>query len=185
MSPSVDLSQAFTRLEGRDIALRPFVASDIGEHYIGWLNDPQVVRFSNQRLRQHDRASSERYLASFHGTDNLFAAIVRKTDGALLGTMTAYVARHHGTVDVGLMVGERSAWGQGIGQDAWNTLCEWLLGPQAGLRKLTAGAARPNTAMLRIMERFGMQLEAVRREQEIIEGQAVDLLYYARFADHD
>ncbi len=185
MSSSADLSQAFTRLEGRNIALRPFAASDIGEYYISWLNDPQVVRYSNQRFRQHDRTSSQAYLASFQGSDNLFAAIERKTDGTLIGTMTAYVARHHGTVDVGLMVGERSVWGQGIGQDAWNTLCEWLLRPQSGLRKLTAGAARPNTAMLRIMERSGMQLEAVRREQEIIDGEAVDLLYYARFANHD
>ena len=98
--------------------------------------------------------------------------------------MTAYIARPHGTVDVGLMVGERSVWGKGIGQDAWDILCNWLLGPDVGLRKLTAGTARPNVAMVRIMERSGMQIEAVRREQEIIEGEAVDLVYYARFSRH-
>ncbi len=176
------LPPPLTHLEGRKVSLRPFAASDIGEHYIGWLNNAQVVRFSNQRFRRHDWDSSERYLASFAGSDNLFVAIEDKSNGRLLGTMTAYVSRAHGTVDVGLMVGEPSAWGQGIGQDAWNTLCTWLLSEQVGLRKLTAGAARPNTAMLRIMERFGMELEAVRRGQEVIEGQAVDLLYYARFA---
>lgn len=184
MSGLLLLLSPLLRLEGQKVCLRPFAMGDIGENYIGWLNDPQVVRYSNQRLHRHDRASSERYLASFSGTDNLFIAITDKADHRLLGTMTAYVARAHGTADVGLMVGERSVWGQGIGQDAWNTLCGWLL-EQAGLRKLTAGAARPNAAMVRIMERFGMQLEAVRREQELIEGQPVDLLYYARFAEHD
>jgi len=184
MSVLPKLQLALATLEGRRVRLRSFSPNDIGTQYISWLNDPQVVRYSNQRFRRHDRTSSEQYLATFVGGDNLFVAIEDKICGSLLGTMTAYVARHHGTVDVGLMVGERSAWGQGIGQEAWNLLCNWLLGPEVGLRKLTAGAARPNVGMVRIMERSGMQLEAVRSQQEIIEGVAVDLVYYARFADH-
>lgn len=182
MMLDLKLPPALYLLEGQKVRLRPFTAADISASYITWLNDPQVVRYSNQRFRSHNQISSEQYLRSFVGTDNLFVAITDRDKDQLLGTMTAYVARPHATVDVGLMVGERSAWGQGIGQDAWNTLCGWLLGPEVGLRKLTAGAARPNVAMLRIMERFGMQFEAVKCEQEIIEGETVDLLYYSSFA---
>lgn len=171
-------------LEGAKVRLRAFTEADITDRYIGWLNDPEVVRFSNQRFRRHDWDTSVRYLQGFVETDNLFVAITGKENGQLLGTMTAYVARPHGSVDVGLMLGERQAWGKGIGQDAWNTLCDWLLSAEVGLRKLTAGAARPNLAMVRIMERYRMELEAVRRSQEIIEGKPVDLLYYARFAPH-
>lgn len=171
-------------MEGQIIRLRPFAETDIGARYLSWLNDPQVVRYSNQRFRRHDLASSLRYLEGFAGTDNLFVAVVDKVSGSMLGTMTAYVARHHGTADIGLMIGERDAWGKGIGQDAWNTLCDWLAGPEVALRKLTAGAASPNVAMVRIMERSGMQLEAVRPKQEIIDGEAVDLLYYGRFSRH-
>lgn len=184
MSQASNLPPALSALEGQKVRLRPFSAADIGASYLAWLNDPEVVRYSNQRFRWHDKASSEQYLASFAGSDNLFVAIEDKASSQLLGTMTAYASRHHGTVDVGLMVGERSAWGRGFGQDAWNTLCNWLLGAEVGLRKLTAGAARPNVAMVRIMERSGMQLEAVRHAQEIIAGEPVDLVYYARFASH-
>ena len=46
---------------------------------------------------------------------------------------------------------------------------------------MTAGTLACNLGMRRLMERSGMQLEAVRREQEIVEGRAEDLLYYARF----
>ena len=182
MSQVWTLPPTLSVLEGRKVRLRQFGVVDISDSYLDWLNDPEVVRYSNQRLRKHDKASSEQYLASFADTNNLFVAIEDKVSSQLLGTMTAYVSSHHGTVDVGLMVGERSAWGCGFGQDAWNTLCNWLLGAEVGLRKLTAGAARPNVAMVRIMERSGMQLEAVRRAQEIIEGEPVDLVYYARFA---
>ncbi|MCC6247256.1 MAG: hypothetical protein IT499_05810, partial [Rubrivivax sp.] len=36
-------------LRGRRVRLRPFTAADITDAYIGWLNDPEVVRYSNQR----------------------------------------------------------------------------------------------------------------------------------------
>ena len=178
------LFSASPSLVGDKVRLRPFMISDISDRYIAWLNDPQVVRYSNQRFRKHDQFSCENYFNSFSETDNFFVAITEKKNDLLLGTMTAYVASSHGTVDVGIMVGERSAWHQGVGQDAWNTMCNWLISAEVGFRKLTAGTARPNVGMVRIMERFGMELEAVRSKQEIIEDAAVDILYYARFA-HD
>jgi len=54
---------------------------------------------------------------------------------------------------------------------------------EVGIRKVTGGTARPNRAMVRIMEQSGMELEAARARQELIDGQPVDLLYYSLFAD--
>ena len=54
---------------------------------------------------------------------------------------------------------------------------------EEGMRKVTGGTARPNRAMIRIMEQSGMKLEAVRSRQELIDGQPVDLLYYSRFVE--
>lgn len=167
-------------LTGKLVQLRPFTSEDISEAYLGWLNDPQVTRFSNQRFRRHDRTSSLAYLASFEGTDNLYMSMRRLTDDSAIGTMTAYLSRHHGTVDVGIMVGDRRAWGKGYGQDGWNVMLDWLAGLE-NIRKITAGTAAPNIGMQRLMERSGMTLEARRIGQEIIEGKPEDILYYARF----
>lgn len=167
-------------LEDEKVLLRSFTASDINDTYIGWLNDPDVVRFSNQRFLKHDQGTSSRYLASFEGTDNLFISVRRLPDDNPIGTMTAYFSRHHGTVDVGILIGDKSVWGMGYGQDAWNTLTNWLLA-RDGIRKLTAGTLACNHGMIKLMERSGMHHEATRKEQEIVEGQAVDILYYAKF----
>lgn len=168
-------------LRGGTVTLRPFSASDIDDSYIGWLNDPDVVRFSNQRFLVHNRESCLHYLASFGGTKNLFMSARRLSDDSLVGTLSAYVSSHHGTVDVGIMIGDKSVWGLGYGQDAWNTLTTWLLG-RADIRKLTAGTLECNYGMIKLMERSGMKLEAVRKAQEIVEGQPVDMLHYAKFA---
>lgn len=169
-------------LSGNKVLLKPFSASDINDVYIGWLNDPNVVRFSNQRFLRHDRESCLRYQASFEGTENLFVSVRRLSDDSPIGTLTAYVARSHGTVDVGIMIGDKSVWGQGYGQDAWNTLTNWLLGRE-DIRKLTAGTLACNFGMIRLMERSGMSLEAVRKAQELVEGRPEDILYYAKFHD--
>lgn len=174
-----DVDAQFT-LRGDKVILRRFNTSDIDDSYIGWLNNPDVVRFSNQRFLTHDRASCLRYLASFEGTKNMFMSVRRLSDGRLVGTLTAYVSSHHGTVDAGIMIGDKSVWGGGYGQDAWDTLTKWLLG-RDDIRKLTAGTLACNYGMIKLMERSGMTLEAVRKAQEIVEGQPVDILYYAKF----
>ena len=88
-------------LTGKRVHLRPFRADDITDQYLGWLNDPLVTRFSNQRFRRHDRKSSLAYLATFADTANLFLSMRRLDDDSAIGTMTAYESTQHGTVDVG------------------------------------------------------------------------------------
>jgi ribosomal-protein-alanine N-acetyltransferase len=167
-------------LRGNKILLRPFTEFDIDDTYIGWLNDPDVFRFSNQRFIRHDRESSLRYLNSFEGTENLFINISLLSDNRSIGTLTAYVSSHHGTTDVGIMIGDKSTWGLGYGQDAWDTFANWLL-VQKNIRKLTAGTLACNHGMIKLMKRSGMVLEAIRKAQEIVEESPVDILYYAKF----
>jgi RimJ/RimL family protein N-acetyltransferase len=169
-------------IRGLKVLLRTFSLEDINDRYFAWLNDPLVVRYSNQRFLTHDRESCVRYLNSFSGTDNLFVSVRRLDTNQAIGTMTAYISRRHGTVDVGIMIGDKSVWGGGYGQDAWNTFTNWLLA-QGSIRKLTGGALACNAAMIRIMERSGMQLEAVRKSQEIVEDVPQDIQLFARFRD--
>jgi RimJ/RimL family protein N-acetyltransferase len=169
-------------LRGDRVLIKRFTEFDIDDSYIGWLNDPDVVRFSNQRFLRHDRESCLHYLASFAGTENLFVNVRRLSDDRSIGTLTAYVSSHHGTVDVGIMIGDKSAWSLGYGQDAWNTLTNWLL-LRENVRKLTAGTLACNYGMIKLMERSGMVLEAVRKAHEVVAGIPVDILYYAKFHD--
>jgi [ribosomal protein S5]-alanine N-acetyltransferase len=171
----------FTSLIGPRLLLRPFRPADITPAYIGWLNEPQVVRFSNQRFKTHDDASCKAYLRSFHDSANLFLSIRFANGDRPLGTMTAYFNRNHGTADVGIMIGEASAWGKGIGLEAWQLLTDWLLGAGA-VRKVTAGTLACNPGMIRIAERSGMMLEGRRLKQEVIDGEPQDILYFGRFA---
>lgn len=164
------------------VRLEPFRLNDITPAYLGWLNDAEVVRFSNQRFRRHDAASARTYLNSFEGTDNLFLAIRAMEGWRMIGTMTAYVDDRHGTADLGLLIGERAVWGQGFGLAAWQLLSNALLACP-DIRKVTAGTLGCNVGMLRIMKRSGMVAEGVRHQQELVDGEPQDMYLYGRLRD--
>jgi RimJ/RimL family protein N-acetyltransferase len=167
-------------LIGRKVTLTRFGEQDITERYIGWLNDPVVTRYSNQRFHRHDRKSSRRYLTSFEGTPNLFVSVRRTEDDAAIGTMTVYVSPHHGTADIGILIGDRAVWGRGYGQDAFNALVNFLA-REPQVRKITCGTLACNAPMIRLAEHSGMQPDGRRISQELVDGEPVDILYFARF----
>ena len=167
-------------LPGQKVDLCTFTIDDINPAYVSWLNDPVTMRFSNQRFLVHDRQSCLRYLESFKTSPNLFFSIRDKQTKLSIGTMTAYLAPQHGTADMGILVGERSVWGQGFGLDAWSTLLHWLIDVQK-IRKVTAGTLACNDAMLRLMDKSGMCKEGEKKLHEIVNGQPHDVLYFARF----
>lgn len=167
-------------LRGRLIELRLFGEEHINEHYIGWLNDPGVLRYSNQRFRLHDEASSRDYLRSFQGSGNLFLAVHLSHSGKFVGTMTVYFSIPHETADMGLLIGDRGSWGQGVGKAAWSSLMSLLLKSDK-VRKVTGGTLRCNVAMINVMEKTGMSLDGVRIKQELVDGEPQDILYFACF----
>lgn len=175
------LKSEFMTLRGSKVSIMNFNDEDLTVEYLNWLNDPQVVRYSNQRHRRHDESSCSDYLRSFDESSNLFLKIVRLFDNKTVGTMTAYVSIYDCTVDMGIMLGERSAWNRGLGHDAWITLLKWFL-EEKMVRKVTAGTMKSNYAMVKIMENCEMKLEAVRPGQVLLDGVPQDMVYYGKFS---
>ena len=179
-SPYASLPQE--GLVGEVTRLLPFNESNITSTYISWLNDPFVVRFSNQRFKHHSKESSFEYLASFQGTDNLFISIHSLSGEEAIGTMTVYKSEQHSTADIGILIGDKSIWRKGYGLDAWKTLSNWLIS-SCNMRKLTAGTLSENIGMKTIFERSGMHIEGSRVAHELVEGMPMDVIYFARFRD--
>src|SRR5207244_1087643 len=98
--------------------------------------------------------SCRAYWQSFAGTPHYFWAALADDLGHI-GNLNAYVDLRHGVADVGILIGQSAAQGQGYATEAWLAACDFLL-RERGLRKVTAGTIAPNQPMLRLMERAGM-----------------------------
>lgn len=167
---------------GAQVSLSQFRPRYVSRRYLRWLNDPEVVRYSRQRFLNHGFVSSFRYLRRFPPLPSRFLAIRELETGRMIGTLTVFVDVRHGVADIGIMIGEKSRWGSGLGLDAWRTAVDNVQ-MVPNIRKITAGCLSENLAMMRIMESSGMHLEAIRRSHELFDDRPVDLLLYALFTD--
>lgn len=146
---------------------------------VRWLNDPEVVRYSEQRHQHHTQFSQMGYINSFKGSSHIWR-IARVDTGAHIGNLTATHDADNNVADVGIMIGQASLWGQGYGAEAWDAACSWLLGA-GGVRKLEAGCMRSNEAMMKIIQKSGFRLEGERANHFLLGGSPVGAVLFGRF----
>ena len=163
------------------LVILPFSREHLTDRYVSWLNDPEVVRFSNQRHTNNTIESCRNYFESFKNTPHFFWAIeTRSSTKSHIGNINAYLDTRHNTADVGIVIGEKEIWGQGYGAEAWAGVCHFLI-KTVGLRKVTAGTIEPNKGMQNIMNRLGMVPDGIRRKHQIFENKEVDVIHAAFF----
>lgn len=177
---NIDRLKNHISIEGKTVILETFTKVNITSSYLDWLNDSLVVRYSNQRFLKHSHCSALEYLESFSCNKNLFLAIYLKESYQYVGTVSIYFSEEHQTADIGIMIGEKSCWGNGKGGDAWNTVVNWLIN-EVMIRKVTGGTLKCNVGMMKIMINAGMKQDGIRSKHEIIEGREEDLIYFAKF----
>ncbi len=176
MAKSPPLDSPLSRLES-------FKPQYLTERYVAWLNDPEVVRYSEHRHQRHDLASCQHYVASFDGTPNYLWAIIARDDNlGHIGNINAYIDAANGVADIGIMIGEKGTWGRGYGVDAWKAVCRYLF-LSMGIRKVTAGTIVTNRSMIGIMKKTGMRFDGQRARHLILDGKEVDLQYAALFCE--
>lgn len=169
-------------IETPRLRLAPFKDVHLTERYVSWLNYPDIVRYSEQRHRRHALETCRHWVETMRANGHpLWAIEAQQPQLGYVGNIAAYVDPANRVADMTILIGERAAWGNGIGAEAWRAVCDWLLA-RAMMRKVTGGTMAANRAMVRIMERAGMRPDGVRKGQFLLDGQAVDLLHYARFA---
>jgi len=149
---------------------------------VSWLNDPEVVRFSELRHSRHTLDSCRAYFENMVQHSNLFLSIVSSEPQlGHIGNISVTIDHPNRVAEMAILLGDRKAWGMGLGREAWSIVMQWLL-TDAGFRKVTAGTMAVNRPMLAVMMKTGMRVECLRSGQFLLEGQAVDLVLAAKYA---
>ena len=158
------------------VRLEPFSSQHLTPRYLGWLNDPETVRYSEQRHTTHSFDSCAAYRENLK-SPHKFWAIMAPPFGHV-GNVTATVDKWNRTADLAILIG-RDAWGRGIGTRAWSMALDWLLGP-GGMRRVTAGTMAANLPMLALMRKSGMVEEGRQKGRFLVDGVPVDGVTVAR-----
>jgi len=143
---------------------------------VGWLNDPIVVRYSEQRHHRHTMASQCLYIDMFMDENYL---LLLYDEDTLIGSATIFADVPNQTANIGLMIGERSMWGKGLGNEAWQAVCDRTLAD--GYRKVEAGCMACNVSMMCICSHYGMMEEGRQEDHFLCNGQPTDLVHWGKF----
>lgn len=158
--------------------LEPDLVTDA---YVGWLNDPEVNRFLESRFEVHDLAGVRQFVAGqLADARALFLGIRSLALGRHVGNIKiGPIDRRHGLGEVGIMIGDRDAWGRGVGSEAIRVIAD-IARHELGLRKLTAGCYASNTGSTRAFVKAGFIIEGTRPAHFLLDDRPEDLILMAR-----
>ena len=168
-------------IDGRSIRLRTLRESDVGPAYVRWMNDPEVVRYTESRFTTHTPDGLRRYVAGMRDDPNsLFLAIVLRAGERHIGNIKlGPIDWNHGAGDIGLVIGEKDCWGKGYATEAIGTLASHAFA-SLGLATLSAGVYAPNVGCIKAFERAGFTRESVQRARCRLGDERVDVVLLGR-----
>jgi ribosomal-protein-alanine N-acetyltransferase len=139
-------------------------SAHVTETYREWMSDPEVTRYLETRFSAPTVESLRSYVESMRASaDSYFFGIFSRETAAHIGNIkVGPVSAIHGTAAIGLIIGDRSAWGRGYASEAIGAVSAWAFA-ELGLDKLTAGSYSNNRGSIRAFERNGFHIEGVQR----------------------
>jgi [ribosomal protein S5]-alanine N-acetyltransferase len=153
----------------------------VTEEYVGWLNDPEVNRFLESRFSVQTLEGVRDFVArQLEDPRTLFLGIRSLELGRHVGNVKiSPISPPHGLGEVGIMIGDREAWGRGIATEALRLIAE-IARNELGLRKLTAGCYKSNGGSIGAFLKAGFHIEATRPDHFLLEGAPDDFILMAR-----
>jgi RimJ/RimL family protein N-acetyltransferase len=149
-----------TEIHTARLLLRPFEAGDV-EDALAYRNDAEFARFLPHIPQPFTRADAEAFVAlnTSEPWDRspTFAVVL---DGAVIGTVNLEVDAAQREAMLGYAIA-RAWWGRGIATEAARAAMAWA-GETFDLVRLWASTDAQNLRSFRVMEKLGMEREAVR-----------------------
>ena len=150
--------------------------ADATPAYLHWLNDPRVNQFLESRFERWTLAKLKAFIrvSERQGGSYLFLAIVLKDGQKHIGNVkVGPINERHHFAEVGILIGEESAWGHGYGSEVVRLVSRYCF-KKMGLRKLLAGIYANNYGSLKAFKRAGFYQAARLKKHRFFKGRYVD-----------
>lgn len=157
--------------ENSSVSLFVLEPRHVTEDYVSWLNTSEINQYLESRFIRHTVESVRNFVATtLASPDNLFLGIRSHLLDRHVGNIKlGPIDRNHRTGDIGILIGDRDAWGKGVATSAIGMISQ-IAKNQLNLRKLTAGCYASNMGSQRAFEKAGFLVEGTRPAQFLLDG---------------
>ena len=136
--------------------------------YSRWLNDPEVVRFSELRHKEHTWEDCQKYIEGFDQVKNCMWTINVVGANMHIGNITIHHDPYNNVSQMGMLIGEKWAWGRRFGREAWQAVLNWTKDEK--VRQVEAGCMSSNEGMKKVMLSCGMSLSNTLNGHFLLDG---------------
>lgn len=171
-----DSSPDLPGLLGQHILLRALRRADV-EQLRSYVNDPQVMRYSNTFWPIDDERQERWFLNISQAEHAVWFGIVdiRVTERLLIGTCCLvdidWIGRQ---AELRIRIGESSVWGEGLGTEAVQLLLSYGF-EHLNLERIWLRVLASNVRAKRLYSRFGFREEGCLRRAAFLAGQFEDV----------
>jgi RimJ/RimL family protein N-acetyltransferase len=178
MQPMIDLldreSWQPTQIVGRLVVLRRPQPADLAA-MVRWYRDPEIARLTRYQTRPMTTAEIERFFKQrLLSADALAYFILEKASARLVGFTTfSALDIDNGSVLFHITLGERDAWGRGLGTEATGLMLEHAF-ERLGLHRVGLSVFSYNERAIRAYEKAGFVIEGRLRDAIVRDGRYFD-----------
>lgn len=170
-----------TLLETPRLTLRNLRVEDIGEKYIAWLSDPEIVQFLEVRFQGPQTVEATRaFVVGINSSaHSVLFGIFSKDSGRHIGNIKlGPVVKEHSRADLGYLIGERAEWGKGYASEAIARVARFGI-EYLGISKIKAGCYENNVGSAKALLKAGFRHEATIPLDSVCDGRRVGSLIFA------
>jgi Acetyltransferases, including N-acetylases of ribosomal proteins len=152
--------------------------SDLDGRWADWFNDPVVTKYQGKGFYPHTQEAQKAYYEHLldSRTDVVLAIIDRET-GVHIGNVGLHqIDLLHRTAVLGIVLGEKAAWGRGIGAKSWRAITNYGF-KVLNLNKICATVMDGNEASLKCALASGYVVEGRQAQQMFKDGKYRALIH--------
>ena len=156
-----------------NIHLQVLGVEDVSDTYVRWMNDYEIVKYTEQRFSKHTDENVRRYVEEKFGseTDVLFGIFF---DNKHIGNIKlGPIKWEHAKAEVSYLIGEKNYWGRGIATSAVKKVVDFGF-KKLNLKKINAGYYSTNIGSEHVLERCDFLIEGTRKNDVVSEGERID-----------
>ena len=143
-------------LETDRLILKPLNRYFLSKDYVNWLNDKEVNRYLESG-GDYNLEILDCYLKEVERNPKYFWAIILKETNKHIGNIKIDpIDFKHLFGEYGIMIGDRTVWGKGIGFEASTTVIDFCFNVLC-LEKINLGLHRSNVKALRLYKKLGFK----------------------------
>lgn len=161
------------------ISLKKITPRNITLDYIKWMNDPDVVQYTEQKYKKHTKKNISLFLEKTN-KDNLSKIFGIFFEKILIGTIkVGKINDIHKTAEISYIIGNKKFWNKGIATRVIKIICEYIF-KKLKFKKVIAGTYSVAKNSQKVLLKNNFKLEGVLKKQIFHKNKRIDLHFYGK-----